>query len=90
MCYHSATSVDIEHNFSDGRRLLSFTRNWLSTPSIQRFMYLGSWCDKNLVSTKILMKALITSPKRPAVLEPEEDTEADAAVNQIIVVYFDS
>jgi hypothetical protein len=44
-------------------------------------MCLGSWCNNNLVSTKILMKAIVASPKRPAVSEPEEDTEADVAAN---------
>jgi hypothetical protein len=41
----------------------------------------GLGCNNNLVSTKILMKAIITSAKTPAVSEPEEDTEVDVAAD---------
>jgi hypothetical protein len=79
MHYHSATSVDVARAFSGSRRLLSFTRNRFSAESIRRFMCLGSWCNNNLV--KILMKAIVASPMRPTVSEPEEDTEVDGAAD---------
>lgn len=44
-----ATSTSVERVFSQGRHLLPFTRNSLSSSSIRAFLCFGSWSRCSLV-----------------------------------------
>jgi hypothetical protein len=53
-----ATSTAVERVFSQGRQLLSFTRNRLSASSIRAFLCLGSWGRSNLVLFEDVVSAV--------------------------------
>jgi hypothetical protein len=53
-----ATSTAVERVFSAGRHLLPFTRNRLSGRSIRRFMCLGDWSRKDIISTEDIVQSI--------------------------------
>jgi hypothetical protein len=54
----------VERVFSQGRQLLSFTRNRLRVSSIQAFLCLGSWGRHDLVFFEDVLAAVKGSSKR--------------------------
>lgn len=75
--YVPATSTAVERVFSQGRQLLHFTRNTLSTASIRAFLCLGSWCRSDIISSQDLVSSL-SSNKRKAVPIIDITTDNDA------------
>ena len=69
----TATSTAVERVFSQGRQLLSFTRNRLSAQSIRAFLCLGSWGRHDLVFYEDLVAAVKENSKRKR--KPESDAE---------------
>jgi hypothetical protein len=70
----TATSTTVERVFSQGRQLLSFTRNRLSASSIRAFLCLGSWGRNDLVCHEDLLAAVRENSKR------KRDDESDVEV----------
>jgi len=70
----TATSTAVERVFSQGRQLLSFTRNRLSASSIRAFLCLGSWGRNDLVFREDLLAAVRENSKR------KRDDESDVEV----------
>ena len=65
LIYIIATSTAVERVFSQGRHLLSHTRNSMSGKTIRAHLCLGSWSRKGLVHMKDLMEVIqATSKKR--------------------------
>jgi hypothetical protein len=64
MGYLIATSTAVERVFSQGRQLLSFTRNRLSASSICAFLCLGSWGRNDLILLEDVLVAVKGSSKR--------------------------
>lgn len=62
----SATSTAAERVFSQGRHLLSFTRNRLSGRSIRAYLCLGSWSKADLISSTELVKAINNASRKRA------------------------
>ena len=52
-----ATSVDVEHVFSNGRLVLSHVRNGLSVQSTRALMCLGAWSKMGFVKDKDITEA---------------------------------
>jgi hypothetical protein len=86
----AATSTSVEHVFSQGRHVLSFSRNCLTGISIWRFLCLGSWSRKDLVrdddavkTVKQVMKGKLKADsdavKRK---QPEEGNEGDGGAGK--------
>ena len=73
-----ATSTAVERVFSQGRHLLSFTRNRLSAASIRAYMCLGSWCRQDLV----LMEDLVSAVKHNSNKRKRERAAAAAAEDE--------
>ena len=59
-----ATSTAVEHVFSQGHQLFSFTRNHLHASSIRAFLCLGSWGCNDLIFFKDVLAAVKASSKR--------------------------
>jgi hypothetical protein len=64
MVYLIATSTAVERVFSQGRQLLSFTRNRLSASSIRAFLCLGSWGRNDLILFEDVLAAVKGNSKR--------------------------
>jgi hypothetical protein len=69
----SATSVDVERTFSQGRLLLSHIRNRLSVQSTRALLCLGVWSLMGYVKDKDLKAATVL----PEVGSDEEDLAHD-------------
>jgi hypothetical protein len=63
---HLATSTAVERVFSQGRQLLSYTRNCLSPSTIRSILCFGNWSRKDLVYMPDLIKAVDTKRKTRA------------------------
>jgi len=59
-----ATSTAVERVFSQGRQLLSFTRNRLSASNIRAFLCLGSWGRSDLIFFEDVISAVRGNSKR--------------------------
>jgi hypothetical protein len=59
-----ATSTAVERVFSQGRQLLSFTRNRLRASSIRAFLCLGSWGRNDLIFFEDVLAAVKAGSKR--------------------------
>ena len=59
-----ATSTAVECVFSQGRQLLSFTRNRLSPSSVRAFLCLGSWGHHDLIFYEDVLAAVKVNSKR--------------------------
>lgn len=59
-----ATSTAVERAFSQGRQLLSFTRNRLSASSIRAYLCLGSWGRNDLILLEDVVAAVRGNSKR--------------------------
>lgn len=73
----AATSTAVERVFSQGRHLLSHTRNALSSQSLRSFLCLGSWSRRDLVVMKDLIDAVRANmgKKKAAHADGAEDVE---------------
>ena len=69
----SATSVDVERIFSQGRILLSHIRSRLTVQSTRALMCLGIWSLKGFVKDGDILAAAVL----PEVIGEEEDLELD-------------
>lgn len=58
----SATSVDVERVFSQGRILLSHLRSRLSVQSTRALMCLGEWSKRGYVKDNDILSVLKTYP----------------------------
>ncbi|KAG1741021.1 hypothetical protein EDB19DRAFT_1635128, partial [Suillus lakei] len=58
-----AISTAVEHVFSQGHHLLSFTHNCLQGSSIQAFLCLGSWAHHDLILFEDLVAAMKANSK---------------------------
>jgi len=63
-CFPLATSTAVERVFSQGRQLLSFTRNRLSASNIRVFLCLGSWGRSDLIFFEDVLSAVKGVSKR--------------------------
>jgi hypothetical protein len=70
-----ATSTAVERVFSQGRQLLSFTRNRLNASSIRAYLCLGSWGSHDLIFFEDIMSAVRGNSKRKW-----EDSDSDIEV----------
>jgi len=61
--YVLATSTAVERVFSQGRQLLSYTRNRLSPLSIRSILCFGDWSRKDLVHMPDLVAAVSDKEK---------------------------
>ena len=59
-----ATSTAVECVFSQGRQLLSFTRNRLRPSAIRAFLCLGSWGCNDLICFEDVLAAVKGNSKR--------------------------
>jgi len=75
MVYLIATSTAVERVFSQGRQLLSFTRNRLSASSIRAFLCLGSWGRNDLILFEDVLAAVKGNSKRKRELSDIEIME---------------
>ena len=69
----TATSVDVERVFSEGRLILSHVRNGLLVQSTHALMCLGTWSKMGLVKDKDLIEA----GKLPDVDGDESELDSD-------------
>ena len=69
-----ATSTAVERVFSQGRQLLSFTRNRLSASSIRADLCLGSWGRNDLIYFEDVLAAVKGNAKRK---REEYDSEVE-------------
>ena len=76
-----ATSVDLEHVFSQGRIVLSHLRSRLSVQSTRALMCLGAWSLLGLVNDSDI-KAIVRLPEIPA-----NTKEEDLAVGWDAIVF---
>lgn len=70
-----ATSTAVERIFSQGRQLLHFTRNRLTGASVRKFLCLGAWGRKDLISVEDILSVIKSRKKRAR--EPVEDIEEE-------------
>jgi hypothetical protein len=70
-----ATSTAVERVFSQGRQLLSFTRNRLHVSSIRTFLCLGSWGRDDLVFMEDILAAVRSNSKRKRESSEVEEVE---------------
>ena len=68
-----ATSTAVERVFSQGRQLLSFTRNRLHPSSIRAFLCLGSWGHNDLILFEDVLAAVKGNSKRKRELSDSDD-----------------
>ena len=59
-----ATSTAIEHVFSQGHQLLSFTCNWLCALSVCAFLCMGSWGRNDLIFFEDVLASVRSNFKR--------------------------
>jgi hypothetical protein len=71
----TATSTAVERVFSQGRQLLSFTRNRLSASSIRAYLCLGSWGRNDLIFFEDVLAAVRRNSKRK-----REESDSDVEV----------
>jgi len=64
MSFMVATSTAVERVFSQGRQLLSFTRNRLRPSTIRAFLCLGSWGRNDLIFFEDVLAAVKGNSKR--------------------------
>ena len=64
MSFVVATSTAVERIFSQGRQLLSFTRNRLHPSTIRAFLCLGSWGRNDLIFFEDVLAAVKGNSKR--------------------------
>ena len=64
MSFVVATSTAVERVFSQGRQLLSFTRNHLRPSTIRAFLCLGSWGRNDLIFFEDVLAAVKGNSKR--------------------------
>jgi hypothetical protein len=64
MSFVVATSTAVERVFSQGRQLLSFTRNRLRPSTIRAFLCLGSWGRNDLIFFEDVLAAVKGNSKR--------------------------
>src|ERR1700722_8870517 len=64
MSFVVATSTAVERVFSQGRQLLSFTRNCLHPSTIRAFLCLGSWGRNDLIFFEDVLAAVKGNSKR--------------------------
>ena len=64
MSFVVATSTAVERVFSQGRQLLSFTRNRLHPSTIRAFLCLGSWGRNDLIFFEDVLAAVNGNSKR--------------------------
>ena len=64
MSFVVATSTAVERVFSQGRQLLSFTRNRLCPSTIRAFLCLGSWGCNDLIFFEDVLAAVKGNSKR--------------------------
>ena len=76
-----ATSVDLEHVFSQGRIVLSHLRSRLSVQSTRALMCLGAWSLLGFVNDSDI-KAIVRLPEIPA-----NTKEEDLAVGWDAIVF---
>ena len=67
----SATSVDVERTFSQGRLLLSHVRNRLSVQSTRALLCVGVWSLMGYVKDKDIRAVTVL----PEVISDDEDPE---------------
>ena len=67
MSFVVATSTAVERVFSQGRQLLSFTRNRLRPSTIRAFLCLGSWGRNDLIFFEDVLAAVKGNSKRKRV-----------------------
>src|SRR5882724_4943847 len=58
------TSTAVEHGFSQGCQLLSFTHNWLHALSVHAFLCMGSWGRNNLIFFEDILASVRSNSKR--------------------------
>ena len=68
-----ATSVDVERAFSQGRILLSHTRNRLSAESTRSLLCLGAWFKGGLVRTRDIMEASKLPELKEGITQDDDD-----------------
>ena len=68
-----ATSMEVEHVFSQGQQLLHFTRSRLGPSSIYAYMCLGSWSRHDLLLMGDLLSVLRATKKRGQVETDDEN-----------------
>lgn len=79
-----ATSTAVERVFSQGRQVLHFTRNGLSSQSLREFLCLGSWSRHNMVLISDLLHAVRSNMKLKApVSDPEDDAAGEGKVSDV-------
>ena len=73
--YHlvSATSVDVERTFSQGRLILSHVRSRLSVQSTRALLCLGVWSSMGYVKDSDILPAAVL----PEVVGEEDDLDID-------------
>ena len=71
----TATSTAVEHVFSQGHQLLSFTHNHLSASSIYIHLCLGSWGHHDLITFEDVLASVKGRSKRK-----QEDVDTDVEV----------
>ena len=64
MSFVVATSTAVERVFSQGRQLLSFTRNRLRPSTIRAFLCLGSWGRNDFIFFEDVLAAVKGNSKR--------------------------
>lgn len=84
-----ATTVDVERVFSQGRLVLSHTRNRLSPKSMRALMCVGAWSRAGLLNTKKMAHILRSGDKNSESLRTlsdheDEDNETWANVLRVI------
>ena len=53
-----ATSTSVERVFSQGRQLLSYTRNRMTGKTVRALLCFGDWCRKDIVSMVDIVEAV--------------------------------
>ena len=65
----------VEHVFSQGRQLLSFTHNQLHASSVCAFLCMGSWGHNDLIPFEDILAGMHSSSKRKRELSDVEIVE---------------
>jgi len=76
----SATSVDVERAFSQGRLLLSHVRSRLSVQSTRASMCLGAWSLRGFVKDSDIKAVTVLPELAPNTSEDELSFDWDAIV----------
>ncbi|KAF8891069.1 hypothetical protein CPB85DRAFT_1230941, partial [Mucidula mucida] len=65
-CSAPATSIEVEHSFSKGRRNMDFMQHNTSHNSFKASMALGSWVDASFFDLKKAIRVLEREIKSPS------------------------